>query len=139
MIIRVFRATIHPGKEAEFESFLRHTAVPLVSRQTGLLTQHVGRSLKAPSTYLYVTIWERAESIQAFASANRCSLRSRLVRRFGAAAKAWSGWRRSVPGLALSGREAPGSVVPGGRYSRSQLSELPTAVACWMSPSAEAE
>jgi heme-degrading monooxygenase HmoA len=68
MIIRVFRATIHPGKEAEFESFLRDTAVPLVSRQAGLLTQHVGRSLKpSSSTYVYVSVWEDAESIQAFA------------------------------------------------------------------------
>lgn len=68
MIIRVFRPTIHPGKEAEFESFLRDTAVPLVSRQTGLLAQHVGRSLKASSsTYVYVTVWEDAKSIQAFA------------------------------------------------------------------------
>jgi heme-degrading monooxygenase HmoA len=68
MIIRVFRPTLHPGKEAEFESFLRDTAIPLVSRQTGLLAQHVGRSLKASSsTYVYVTVWEDAKSIQAFA------------------------------------------------------------------------
>ncbi len=45
MIIRVFSPTIHPGKEEEFESFLRDTAVPLVSRQAGLLAQHVGRSV----------------------------------------------------------------------------------------------
>ena len=44
MIIRVFRPTIHPGKESEFESFLRETGVPLVSRQAGLVAQHVGRS-----------------------------------------------------------------------------------------------
>ncbi len=31
MIIRVFSPTIHLGKEAEFESFLRDTAIPLVS------------------------------------------------------------------------------------------------------------
>ena len=68
MIIRVFSPTLHPGKEAEFESFLRDTAIPLVSRQTGLLAQHVGRSLKASSsTYVYVTVWEDAKSIQAFA------------------------------------------------------------------------
>ena len=35
MIIRVFRPTIHPGKEHEFEAFLRDTAIPLVSRQSG--------------------------------------------------------------------------------------------------------
>jgi hypothetical protein len=32
MIIRVFRPTIHPGKEREFEAFLRDTAVPLVAQ-----------------------------------------------------------------------------------------------------------
>ena len=37
VIIRVFRPTIHPGKEREFESFLRETAVPLVSQQSGNL------------------------------------------------------------------------------------------------------
>lgn len=68
MIIRVFRPTIHPGKEDEFESFLRDTAVPLVSRQSGLLAQHVGRPQGPSSTeYLYVTVWEDIESIQAFA------------------------------------------------------------------------
>jgi hypothetical protein len=35
MIIRVFRPTVHPGKEREFEVFLRATAVPLVSQQPG--------------------------------------------------------------------------------------------------------
>jgi hypothetical protein len=37
MIIRLFRPTIHPGKEAEFESFLPDTAMPLVSRQSGVV------------------------------------------------------------------------------------------------------
>jgi heme-degrading monooxygenase HmoA len=66
--IRVFRPTIHPGKQREFEAFLRDTAVPLVSRQAGLLAQHVGRS-RDPSSmeYLYVTVWEDVESIRAFA------------------------------------------------------------------------
>jgi heme-degrading monooxygenase HmoA len=68
MIIRVFRPTIHPGKENEFESFLRDTAVPLVSRQPGLVAQHVGRPCgPSSSAYVYVTIWEDVDSIQAFA------------------------------------------------------------------------
>jgi hypothetical protein len=40
MIIRVFRPTVHPGAEREFEAFLRDTAVPLVSQQPGLVAQH---------------------------------------------------------------------------------------------------
>jgi len=68
VIIRVFRPTIHPGKEREFEAFLRDTAVPLVSRQPGLVAQHVGRPRDPSSTeYVYVTLWEDVESIRAFA------------------------------------------------------------------------
>jgi heme-degrading monooxygenase HmoA len=68
MIIRVFRPTIHPGQEREFESFLRETAVPLVSRQSGLVAQHLGKSRDPSSTeYLYVTVWEDVDSIRAFA------------------------------------------------------------------------
>jgi len=68
MIIRVFRPTIHPGKESEFESFLADVAIPLVSRQSGLVAQHVGKPRDPSSTeYLYVTVWEDVDSIRAFA------------------------------------------------------------------------
>jgi heme-degrading monooxygenase HmoA len=68
VIIRVFRPTIHAGKEAEFESFLRDTAIPLVSQQSGLIGQHVGRPRDPSSTeFVYVTVWEDVESIRAFA------------------------------------------------------------------------
>ena len=68
VVIRVFRPTIHPGKEAEFESFLQETGVPLVSRQSGLVAQHVGKPRDPSSTeYLYVTVWQDVESIRAFA------------------------------------------------------------------------
>ena len=50
MIIRVFRPTIHPGMESEFESFLRDTAVPLVSEQSGIVAQHLGRPRDPTST-----------------------------------------------------------------------------------------
>jgi heme-degrading monooxygenase HmoA len=67
MIIRIFRPTIHPGKEAEFESFLRDTAIPLVSQQSGIVAQHVGKPRHASSTeFVYVTVWEDEESIRAF-------------------------------------------------------------------------
>jgi heme-degrading monooxygenase HmoA len=69
VIIRVFRPTIHPGKEQEFEAFLGETAVPLVSRQAGLVAQHVGRPCEPSATteYVYVTVWKDVESIRAFA------------------------------------------------------------------------
>jgi heme-degrading monooxygenase HmoA len=68
VIIRVFRPMIHPGKEGEFEAFLRDTAVPLVSQQAGLVAQHLGKPRDPSSTeYVYVTVWADVESIQAFA------------------------------------------------------------------------
>ena len=68
MIIRVFRPTIRPGQESAFESFLYDTAIPLVSRQQGLVAQHVGKPRDPASTeYVYVTVWEDVDSIRAFA------------------------------------------------------------------------
>jgi heme-degrading monooxygenase HmoA len=68
VIVRVFRPTIHPGKEAEFEAFLRDVAIPLVSQQSGLVAQHVGRPRDGSSTeFVYVTVWQDVESIRAFA------------------------------------------------------------------------
>jgi heme-degrading monooxygenase HmoA len=68
MIICVFRPTIHPGKQRKFEAFLRDTAVPLVSQQSGLVAHHVGRPRNRSSTeYVHVTVWEDVESIRAFA------------------------------------------------------------------------
>jgi heme-degrading monooxygenase HmoA len=59
VIIRGSRPTIHPGKQREFEALLRDTAIPLVSRQAGLLAQHAGRPRDPSSTeYVYVTVWD---------------------------------------------------------------------------------
>ena len=42
--------------------------MPLVSQQSGLIAQHVGRPRDPSSTeYLYVTVWEDVDSIRAFA------------------------------------------------------------------------
>ena len=50
------------------ESFLRETAVPLVSRQAGLVAQHVGRSHDPSSAEsAYVTVRQDVELIRVFA------------------------------------------------------------------------
>jgi hypothetical protein len=50
------------------ESFLRETAVPLVSRQAGLVAQHVGRSHDPSSAeFAYVTVRQDVELIRVFA------------------------------------------------------------------------
>jgi hypothetical protein len=68
MIIRVFRPTIHPGKEGEFESFLDDTARPLLARQSGLVAQYIGRPTDGSSAeYVYITIWKDVDSVRSFA------------------------------------------------------------------------
>jgi hypothetical protein len=44
VIIRAFRAWIHPGKEDEFERFVRDTGVPMVEAQAGCSQVTWGRS-----------------------------------------------------------------------------------------------
>ena len=57
MIIRIFRPTIYPGKESEFESFIRNKALTLLSQQSRLIARHVGKPRDPYSTeYLYVTV-----------------------------------------------------------------------------------
>jgi hypothetical protein len=49
-------------------SRFRETAVPLVSRQAGLVARHVGRSHDPSSgEYAYVTVRQDVESIRTFA------------------------------------------------------------------------
>jgi hypothetical protein len=43
MVIRVFRARVQPGKQADFEALARRLSVPLVQKQQGLLGFYAGR------------------------------------------------------------------------------------------------
>jgi heme-degrading monooxygenase HmoA len=71
VIIRVFRPKVWPGKQKEFEMFLRETAVPLVAEQHGLIAQHVGVPLEDGGTeFVYVTVWRDIASIRSFAGEN---------------------------------------------------------------------
>ena len=71
MIIRVFRPRIQPGRNADFESFLRETAFPFVSSHSGLIAQHAGRPMEETSDeFVYVTVWKDVESLKAFAGDN---------------------------------------------------------------------
>jgi heme-degrading monooxygenase HmoA len=67
-IIRVFRARVRPGKQAEFERFFRESALPYLRGRPGLLAQHVGRPLEPTAAeFVYVTVWEDLAALQAFA------------------------------------------------------------------------
>jgi len=68
VIIRVFRAQIHPGKEGEFERFVRETGVPTVQAQAGCSHMAWGRSRWSDQPeFVVVTHWDSVAALEAFA------------------------------------------------------------------------
>ena len=68
MIIRIFRATVHPGKEAAFRDFFLNTALPHVKSQPGLISASPGLPrAENPQEFCMVMVWKDVASIQAYA------------------------------------------------------------------------
>lgn len=68
MILRVFRAVVHAGREAEFERFFLETALPLVRSQPGLLSAEVGRPhAVSPREFCMVMLWQDLDALRGFA------------------------------------------------------------------------
>jgi quinol monooxygenase YgiN len=68
VIIRVFRAQIHHGKEGEFERFVRETGVPTVEKQAGCAHVAWGRSRWSEQPeFAVVTHWDSVAALEAFA------------------------------------------------------------------------
>jgi quinol monooxygenase YgiN len=68
VIIRVFRAQIHPGKEGEFERFVRETGVPTVQAQAGCSHVAWGQSRWSDQPeFVVVTHWDSVAALEAFA------------------------------------------------------------------------
>jgi heme oxygenase (mycobilin-producing) len=68
MIVRVFRAQVRPGKQAEFEAKVRELSIPLVKSQPGLVAFCSGRPMESsPEEFVMVTIWESLAHLEAFA------------------------------------------------------------------------
>ena len=68
MIIRVFRARIHPRKEDEFERFVRETGVPMVEAQPGCTQVTWGRNhWSSQPEFAVLTHWDSLAALEAFA------------------------------------------------------------------------
>ncbi len=67
MILRVFRAIVHEGKQAEFAEFFLGTALPMVRSQAGLESVSVGLPHDAsPTEFSMVMVWRDLESLKGF-------------------------------------------------------------------------
>jgi len=71
MIIRIFRVTVHDGKQAEFERFFREIAAPHVRSQPGLVSLRMGKPLpSSPCEFVMVMLWKDLDSVKQFAGNN---------------------------------------------------------------------
>jgi quinol monooxygenase YgiN len=67
VVVRVFRARIHSGKEGEFERFVLDTGVPMVKAQEGCTQVTVGKSLWSEEPeFVVITHWSSVDALQAF-------------------------------------------------------------------------
>ena len=68
MIVRVFRVTVHDGKQAEFSEFFKNTALPLVQSQPGIVSVTAGLPRpETPNEFCMVMVWRNVEALKAFA------------------------------------------------------------------------
>jgi heme-degrading monooxygenase HmoA len=68
MIIRVFRAIVHDGKQEEFTEFFVNKAIPILKRQRGMLGVTVGKPMScSPNEFLMVTTWADMKALEGFA------------------------------------------------------------------------
>jgi quinol monooxygenase YgiN len=67
MIVRVFRAIVHDGRQAQFGAFLRKTALPLVQSRPGIVSVTAGvRRAEAPNEFCMVMVWRDLAALKAF-------------------------------------------------------------------------
>ena len=68
MIVRVFRARVHLGKEDEFERFVIETGVPMVKAAEGCTHVAAGKSRWSEQPeFVVVTHWRSVDALQAVA------------------------------------------------------------------------
>jgi len=70
-IVRVFRATIKPGKEEAFRAFFIDDAIPILRSHKGLVSVQVGVPRnETPQEFLMVTTWSSLEAMIEFTGEN---------------------------------------------------------------------
>ena len=71
MILRVFRARVQPGKQAEFEIKVGQHSLPLARKQRGLVHLYAGRPVAtSPDEFAIITIWRSLDDLKAFVGSN---------------------------------------------------------------------
>jgi heme-degrading monooxygenase HmoA len=67
VILRVFRARAHPGRQPDFEAFVPRVALPLVESQAGMVARLAGRPVAGNADeFLILSFWRDLEALRSF-------------------------------------------------------------------------
>jgi len=68
MIVRVFRARIREGREADFRRMVREQSIPWLEGSDGMLGYIAGEPMAdSPREFLMITLWRDEDALRAFA------------------------------------------------------------------------
>jgi hypothetical protein len=66
MVIRLFRAKVRPGKQAEFKQAMELLSIPSLKSRSGMVACYPGQPMGANSSdFVLVTVWKDDASNQA--------------------------------------------------------------------------
>ena len=71
MIVRVYRARVRPGTEAQYVALIHEHVIPAAHEVDGLAAYHVGRRMEGRSPeFVIVTVWRSLAALQSVAGAD---------------------------------------------------------------------
>ena len=71
MILRLFRAIVHDGKQNEFQKFFLGKALPNIRSQAGLMSVSVGLpGVESLTEFSMVMVWRDLDALKAFTGEN---------------------------------------------------------------------
>ena len=70
MIVRVFRAHIHEGKEDDLQRFVLERGLPMTEAADGCTHVTVGKAHGEKPEFVVISHWNSVEALQSFAGPN---------------------------------------------------------------------
>jgi quinol monooxygenase YgiN len=66
-VLRIFRARVKPGRQADWEHLVREAAIPGLSAADGLLAYYPGAPLGDPEEFSMVSVWRDLGAVRTYA------------------------------------------------------------------------
>jgi len=66
-VVRIFRARVIPGRQAELADLVRELSIPQLSQSEGLLAYYPGAPLGDSEEFSMISIWRDLGAVRAYA------------------------------------------------------------------------